>query len=149
MFGKAFKATFGVGCALVVGIIALILIAGVLGSRGAPSTGPTSAPIGASEAPAAGAKSFVAIKEWSGSGIKNTEDFTVAGDQWKIKWTSSSANGLIQIYVYRSSDKSLVGIAANTQAAGPGESVQRGSGTYYLTINSVTTEWKVTVEDFR
>jgi hypothetical protein len=152
MFGKAFRATFGVGCALVVGVIALIVIAGALGSRGAPSTGPTTAPLGTNQAAAstaaAGAKSFVAVKEWSGSGIKNTEDFTVAGDQWKIKW-SNTAGGIIQIFVYKSSDKSLVGLAANTQAAGDGESIQRGAGTYYLTINSANTNWKVTVEDLR
>jgi hypothetical protein len=134
----------------VVGIIALIVIAGALGSRGAPSTGPTTAPLatGATATAAAGAKTFVVVKEWSGSGIKNTEDFTVGGDQWKVKWTNT-AGGIMQIFVYKSSDKSLVGLAANTQAAGPGESVQRGAGTYYLTINSANTNWTVTVEDFR
>jgi hypothetical protein len=51
--------------------------------------------------------------------------------------------------VYKSSDKSLVGLAANTQKAGSEESMQRGGGTFYLTINSALTNWTVTVEDFR
>jgi hypothetical protein len=51
MFGKAFKATFGVGCALVVGIIILIAIGSALGSRATPSTTP--GPVGGTLPPAA------------------------------------------------------------------------------------------------
>jgi len=50
MFGKAFKATFGVGCALVVGLIILIAIGAALGPKASPS--PTVGPVGATLAPA-------------------------------------------------------------------------------------------------
>lgn len=43
MFGKAFKATFGVGCAVVVAIIAIALIGGALASKPAVTTTPTTA----------------------------------------------------------------------------------------------------------
>jgi hypothetical protein len=57
MFGKAFKATFGVGCALVVGLIVLVLIGGAL-SRPTPS--PTAGPVGGTIAPAATAAATAA-----------------------------------------------------------------------------------------
>ena len=86
MFGKAFKATFGVGCALVVGTIALIVIAGALGSSARPdTTSPTTAPIGVStNAPAGAPKSWVAIKDWTGNGTKQTETFTVGNEDINV-----------------------------------------------------------------
>jgi hypothetical protein len=50
MFGKAFKATFGVGCAVVVGIIILIAIGAALGPKATPSQTPGA--VGATLAPA-------------------------------------------------------------------------------------------------
>jgi hypothetical protein len=154
VFAKAFKGTLGVGCALVVGLIVLIVIVGALSASGSRPSSATTPPLAqatsatrSAAAPTA-AKTWVVVKEWAGTGIKNTEDFTV-GEQWKIKWSSSSDSGIFQIYVYKSSDKSLVGLAANTSKAGSDESFQRGGGTFYLTINSANTNYKVSVEDFR
>jgi hypothetical protein len=58
MFGKAFKATFGVGCAVVVGIIILIAIGAALGPKAAPSQTP--GPVGATLAPAVTASTAAA-----------------------------------------------------------------------------------------
>lgn len=151
MFGKAFKATFGVGCALVVGIIALIVIVGALGSSARPgTTSPTTAPIGAqTNAPAGAAKSWVAVKEWTGSGIKDTEKFTV-GNEWRVDWdfTPGQFGGIIQIYIYDDANN-LVGLAANTQSGGSDTSFQHKAGTFYLKISGANGQWKVGVQDMR
>jgi hypothetical protein len=149
MFGKAFKATFGVGCALVVAIILIVAIGGALGSRAIPSSGPTTAPLGATQAPAAGqAKTWVAVKEWNGSGIKDTEKFTV-GNEWRVDWDfmPGQFGGIIQVYIYDEANN-LVGLAANTQKAGPDTSFQHKGGTFYLKINA-SGDWKVGVQDMR
>jgi hypothetical protein len=93
VFAKAFKATFGVGCAIAVAIIAIALIGGALASKAAPSgsTATTTPPFvagAAAPASAAGAKSWVVVKEWSGDGAEGTETFTV-GNEWRVDWVNS------------------------------------------------------------
>lgn len=146
MFGKAFKATFGVGCALVVGLFALVLISGALvnGSGQVRNVLGSISPR-ASAAPTA-QRSWVVVNHWSGSGIKDTEKFTV-GDEWRIDWDFTPGQyGLLQIYVYN--DAGMAGLAANTQQGGPDTSFQHKAGTYYLKVNALG-PWKVVVQDMR
>jgi hypothetical protein len=147
MFGKAFKATFGVGCALIIGVIILIAIGGALGSKAVPSSGPTTAPIGASQAPAIGgaAKTWVAVKEWTGNGVKQTETFTV-GNEWRIDWTNNGADYLG--VTIKDATGGYVGLVANTTTAGSDTSFQHKGGTFYLEISG-TGSWKVGVQDMR
>lgn len=84
------------------------------------------------------------VKEWSGSGIKTTETFTIRDRQWRIHWTGSD---LIQIFVYTESGD-MAGLAANVVNGGSDVSYQRGAGDYYLTINASGT-WRVKVEETR
>lgn len=154
MFGKALKATLGVGVGCVVLIIGLAIIGG-LATTTKPSG--TLTPAAAATATAAGAtsavtqaaaKQWVVVKQWSGSGIKDTEQFTVGGE-WRVDWDYSPGQfgGVFQIYVYSGSGQ-LVDIVANTQKAGPDSSFQHKAGTYYLKINA-TGDWKVAVQDRR
>jgi hypothetical protein len=160
-FGKGLGAMLGVGVGCVILVIAVVVIAGMsVGSLRSPAA--SSAPVvvragsplpmlqdvNPSRSPTA--KTWVAVKEWSGSGIKDTEDFIV-GNEWRIDWifTPGQFAGLIQIYVYRTDTKQLVNLAANTQKAGSDTSFQRGAGTYYMKINSANGDWKVAVQDFR
>lgn len=153
MFGKAFKATFGVGCALVVGLIALVIISGVL-ANGARDVGnvianvtlPPSSTRVTSPTPA---RAWVAVNQWSGDGKKDTEKFTV-GDEWRIDWVFTSSNDFGAMFVSVYDDAAhIVGIAVSTQKTGSDSSFQHKAGTYYLSINGANGNWKVAVQDMR
>jgi hypothetical protein len=153
VFGKAFKATFGVGCAIVVAIIAIALIGGALASKSvsgptATTTPPfaagTAAPV-VPAAPAVGTKNWVVIKEWSGNGAKDTETFTV-GSEWRVDWVNSGS--YLGVTIYDAATKFPVGLAANTQAQTSDTSFQHKAGTYYLSVNAIG-GWKVAVQDMR
>ena len=88
------------------------------------------------------------VARWQGSGLKNTDDFKVAGSKWRIVWKASSpqTNGLFQVSVF-SADGKLVGMAVNQQAAGADASYHRGAGSYYLQVNSLQMDWEIVVEE--
>jgi hypothetical protein len=78
------------------------------------------------------------VAEWSGSGIKNTETFHITSDTWYVGWATKPGqygNMNFQICIYNA-DGSLKGIAANVIGASNDQTVMRGSGDYYLEINS-------------
>ena len=60
-----------------------------------PAPTPTPAP-----APALVEKKWVAVKSWSGSGIKKTENFEITGSDWRVNWKSDGKNGNNSILVY-------------------------------------------------
>lgn len=145
----------GIGCG---GLIALFIVLGVVGSLAGTKSAPAS-----SLTPAVGtaagtntsatlaptrAKTWTVVKQWSGSGIKDTETFTV-GAEWRIDWdyTPPADGGILQLYVYDSKGQ-LIDIVANTQKSGPDTSFQHRAGTYYLKVNAVG-DWKVDVQDMR
>jgi|GEM_PF-2780265 len=75
---------------------------------------------------------------WSGNSIKNTETFHVSSDEWKLTWdTKPGEYGPMnfQIYVYNS-DGTLKSVAANVIGESLDYSIIRGSGDYYLSINT-------------
>ena len=87
------------------------------------------------------------IASWSGSSTKNTETFHVPSKEWKISWnTQPSQYGDMnfQIYVYNS-DGSLKNVAANVIGENSDYSIIRGSGEYYLMINTGQ-PYEITVE---
>jgi hypothetical protein len=78
------------------------------------------------------------IAEWSGSAIKNTETFHITSDEWEIAWDTKPGeygNMNFQIYVYNA-DGSLKDVAANVIGANNDHTIERGSGDYYLNINT-------------
>ena len=142
----------------IIGGAAVIIIAAAAASGGnasnnsATANAPgavvaTGAPAHTSAAPAAPAKRVVLVG--SGSGIKNTADFTTGSD-WSIAYTfnckSFGSEGNFQIYVYDGSD--LSDVPANDLATkGGATSYEHGeSGTHYLQINSECA-WTVKVTD--
>ena len=66
------------------------------------------------------------VAGWSGSGIKETETFSVQSE-WRITWETKNEKkegaGIFQIYVHDENDK-LVSLAANKQGVGKDTSVR-------------------------
>ncbi len=89
----------------------------------------------------------VVIASWSGSSTKNTETFHVPSNEWKISWDTKPGkygdmNFIVTVY---NSDGSLKGVAANVIGASSEYSIMRGSGDYYLAINTAQ-PYKIIVE---
>ncbi|WP_410508414.1 hypothetical protein RSJ42_16925 [Methanosarcina hadiensis] len=87
------------------------------------------------------------ITSWSGSSTKNTETFHIPSKEWKISWKTypgQYGDMNFQIYVYNS-DGSLKNVAANVIGENSDYSIIRGSGDYYLTINTAQ-PYEITVE---
>ncbi len=80
------------------------------------------------------------IANFSGSGGKNTRPFTVPSG-WEIQWDAKG--DIFQIYLYKA-DGSLVGVPANQQGAGTGNSYQAKGGKYYLQVNAIG-DWDVNI----
>jgi hypothetical protein len=97
-------------------------------------------------APDAG-KVWVATKSWQGTGVKETEMFTVTG-HWRVDWifSPSSPNSAFQVFIYASDGRTLMNMAANSHG-GSDTSFWAGPGTYYLRISSSGGDWKVGVQD--
>lgn len=112
-------------------------------SGGAATTQATSAPAAAATAAPAPKTLFTL----SGSGIKNTADFTVPSE-WVLNWTYDCSNfgstGNFGVYEYNA-DGTTAGLLANELGKGaPGSSNQHNdAGSKYLTINSEC-KWTVT-----
>ncbi|MDQ7094285.1 zinc ribbon domain-containing protein [Desulfosporosinus sp. PR] len=146
----------------IVALIVIIIIVSVSSGGGkskatsAPATTPSatqSSPPASSSTPAstpapAPEKKWTQIGSWSGSGIKNTEDFTISdGAQYRLNWEAQDNGGVFQIYV-EDSKGAPVDVAANVQNAAKDVSyVHASAGTYHLSINSANTKWSVTLEE--
>lgn len=80
------------------------------------------------------------VKEFSGSGGKNTRPFTVSNG-WEIQWNATG--NIFQLYLY-DNEGSLKGVPANQQGQGPGSSYQAKGGEYYLQVNALG-NWDVKI----
>jgi hypothetical protein len=124
-------------------------------STSAPTSAPAqiAAPAVAPSAPAPAAPKPVGWQEvitFEGSSIKNTQTFHVDSDNWRISWSTwpgDYGNMNFQIMTYNG-DGSMKepGVAANVIGKGSDTSYMRGSGDYYLTINTGQ-PYKVVVEE--
>jgi hypothetical protein len=93
------------------------------------------------------------IKNWQGSGTKETESFSVNSREWRISWQTQNepfaGAGIFQIYVYNEGGE-MLSVAANKQGIGQDVSYVRAKpGRFYLQINSANVDWSVVVEDQR
>lgn len=91
------------------------------------------------------------VERFSGSSIKNTSNFDIKGEEWRIRWSTEPGkygDMNFQIYVHDASDDSLKDLAANVIGAASDESVIRGAGRYYLKLNT-SQPYEVIVEEFR
>jgi hypothetical protein len=89
---------------------------------------------------AADTKSSNLVKEFSGSGGKNTRPFTV-NNEWEIQWDAKG--DIFQLFLYTGSGK-MIGIPANQQGSGKGSSYQAKGGQYYLKVNAID-NWSIKV----
>lgn len=92
-------------------------------------------------------KEWREIARWKGSGIKNTEPFTISTKEWRISWTTKGGQvpGIFSIMVYKG-DSEVPDIAAQVQGDSTDSSYMRGAGQYRLTITS-SQRWEVTIEE--
>jgi hypothetical protein len=93
------------------------------------------------------ATSWHPVTTFKGNGIKQTETFSIPGDEWRINWaTQPSKYGDMnfQIYVYNSAG-SLNAVAANVIGKDNDSTIIRGRGNYYLQINTAQ-PYVITVE---
>ncbi len=104
---------------VMVGIIACVIIACVSGSTFAQDT---------------------VVKEFSGSGGKNTSPFSVK-DGWEIQWDAKG--DIFQLFLYTAKGD-MGGVPANQQGSGKGSSYQAKGGQYYLQVNAIG-NWAIKV----
>ena len=90
---------------------------------------------------------WTTLKQWAGTGAKETETFQTEAAEWRINWTNISG-GLLQITVYDEAGK-IVSLIANTTVVGKDTSYVHRKGRFYLTINAANSRWSVSVEDNR
>jgi len=93
------------------------------------------------------------VKSWQGTGIKNTEPFTITGKQWRIVWSLEDTTGfggsILQIFVYKPGGELPIEMVANAQGTASDTGYVYKSGEFYLNINSANGKWVITVEELR
>ncbi len=80
------------------------------------------------------------VREFSGSGGKNTRPFTVKNG-WEIHWDAKG--DIFQLYLY-TANGDMAGVPANQQGSGKGSSYQAKGGQYYLQVNAIG-NWAIKV----
>lgn len=88
------------------------------------------------------------VTTFEGNSIKDTETFHVSSNEWRINWSTEPGqlgDMNFQIYVYKDSEIP-VSVAANVIGKGNDISYVRGSGDYYLKINTAQ-PYKIIIEE--
>jgi hypothetical protein len=87
---------------------------------------------------------------FQGSSIKNTQTFHIQSDNWRINWSTwpgDYGNMNFAIMVYNSDGSPAgIGVAANVIGQGSDISYMRGSGDYYLAIDTAQ-PYKIVIEE--
>jgi hypothetical protein len=89
---------------------------------------------------AAETKDVNVVKEFSGSGGKNTRPFTV-NNEWEIQWDAKG--DIFQLFLYTANGE-MTDLPANQQGSGKGSSYQAKGGQYYLQVNAID-NWAIKV----
>jgi len=89
---------------------------------------------------------MVKIKEWSGTGIKKTEPFTINHSPWAISWVNApeSKLNIFQLYIY-GVNNSYIDVAVNSMNKETDITYIYQTGTFYLQTNAVFTKWIIEV----
>ena len=116
----------------------------------APATKVTTPAPTPTPAPAPVEEKWVAVKSWTGTGIKKTENFEITGSDWRVNWKSDGKNGNNSIFAlspYKKDGSPLAPLASTLGSGADVSYVHEGAGTYYLSINAANTSWTVSVEE--
>jgi hypothetical protein len=87
------------------------------------------------------------IGRWTGTGSKNTDDFTINGSKWRIRWIVEGEPSQLSVWLHKP-DGTVVENVGSSRGPGSDETVVRGGGTYYLKLTGLG-KWEVVVEDAR
>lgn len=96
------------------------------------------------------APKLTTIASYSGTGPKNTANFHVNADQWQIVWTCQPSNpyGVFDVSVYQPDGTAIDPLAISETCASTHNdtTIERGSGDFYLQINSANVSWTIQIQ---
>lgn len=85
---------------------------------------------------------------FAGSGVKETQPFSVKSSPWRVEWQSGAAAAgpsVFQVFLYDQQGQ-LVSIVANAMGAAQGTAaIQAPPSRYYLSITAGQVDWRITV----
>jgi hypothetical protein len=92
------------------------------------------------------------VHTFTGSGIKETQPFTVTGDTWRLRYDFESTStdqqsSSFDMSVYKTGNTIPESVITLERPGSDTSYVNAGAGTYYLSIGSANATWTVTVED--
>ena len=138
------------GCSVLLFIVIGVIVWGLIyGLVSKPSSSPTNnVSPNIQKLPISSPTGWRTVKVFQGSSIKNTETFYISSREWRISWITRPGkygDMNFQIYVYEDKQNSFPQVVANVIGYSKDSSIMRGSGNYYLTINSAQ-EYTITIE---
>lgn len=101
------------------------------------------------------AADYSPLRQWSGSGTKDTETFEVTAKEWRLSWTAQPVDKtfagdgrfVFRVTVYKDGSDVPVSRIEGGQSEQRGESFVRGAGRYYLKVSAVNAQWTLTAEE--
>lgn len=119
-------------------IVLLFLIISSFGDENSPSNNAGNPPSSNESVPVSQTATWQQVATWDGNGTKNTETFHIQSNEWRINWSTEPGeygDMNFQIFIYNTNNNPI-GVAANVIGQASDVSYMRGSGDYYLSINS-------------
>jgi hypothetical protein len=92
------------------------------------------------------------VQTFTGSGIKETQPFTVTSDTWRLRYdfqstTPNQQSSSFDMSVYKTGNTIPESVITLERPGSDTTYVQAGAGTYYLSIGSSNATWTVRVEE--
>jgi hypothetical protein len=92
------------------------------------------------------------VQTFTGTGIKETQPFTVTSDTWRLRYdfqssTPDQQSSSFDMSVYKTGNTIPESVISSERPGSDTTYVNAGAGTYYLSIGSANATWSVTVEE--
>jgi hypothetical protein len=92
------------------------------------------------------------VQTFTGTGIKETQPFTVTSDTWRLRYdfqssTPDQQSSSFDMSVYKTGNTIPESVISLERPGSDTTYVNAGAGTYYLSIGSANATWTVTVEE--
>jgi hypothetical protein len=92
------------------------------------------------------------VQTFRGSGIKDTQPFTVTSDTWRLRYdfqstTPDRQSSSFDMSVYKTGNTIPESVITIERPGSDTTYVQAGAGTFYLSIGSANARWSVTVDE--